>query len=57
MEKRPLLGNRFLISKYMQPLLGNALANKDVPTETQGGTIEELCFLLVHTKGLSMGQI
>jgi hypothetical protein len=29
-----LIGNRFLISKYTQPLLGNTFANKHVPTET-----------------------
>jgi hypothetical protein len=29
------LGNRFLISKYTQPILSNAFANKHVPTETK----------------------
>jgi hypothetical protein len=31
--KYSLLGNRFVISNYTQPLLGNAFANKHIPTE------------------------
>jgi hypothetical protein len=46
-----LLGNWFLISKYTQPLLSNNLANKQIPTEMIGATIEELCFLLVSAGG------
>jgi hypothetical protein len=34
-EQHPLL-DRFLISKYTQPLLSNAFANKHIPTETIG---------------------
>jgi hypothetical protein len=51
-EQHSLLGNRFLISKYTQPLLGNACANKHVLMETIGATAEELCFLLVPAEGL-----
>jgi hypothetical protein len=36
MKQHLLLANRFLISKYTQPLLGNAFTNKHVPTETIG---------------------
>jgi hypothetical protein len=32
-KQHPLLGSRFLISKYMQPLLRNAFANKRVQRE------------------------
>jgi hypothetical protein len=35
-KQHPLLGNRFLISKYTQPLLSRTLAKKRVPTETIG---------------------
>jgi hypothetical protein len=31
-----VLGNRLLINKYMEPLLGNTFANKHVPAETIG---------------------
>jgi hypothetical protein len=31
-EQHPLLGNKFLISKYPQPLLNNVFANKHVLT-------------------------
>jgi hypothetical protein len=38
-----LLGNRFLISKYMQPLPSNTFTNKHVPMATKPHiTIEEL---------------
>jgi hypothetical protein len=41
--KHPLLANRFLISKYPQPLLSNAFANKQVPTANiSRATMEEL---------------
>jgi hypothetical protein len=33
-EKHSLLSNRFLISKYTQPLLSDAFTKKQVPTET-----------------------
>jgi hypothetical protein len=36
MKQHSLLGNRLLISKHMQRLLGNAFANKDVTTEMIG---------------------
>jgi hypothetical protein len=36
MKHHSLLGNRFLISKYMQPLLGTAFANSHIPMETIG---------------------
>jgi hypothetical protein len=36
MKQHSLLENGILISKYMQPLPSNALANKHVPTETIG---------------------
>jgi hypothetical protein len=32
-KQYPLLGNRLLISGYMQPLLNNVFANKHVPPE------------------------
>jgi hypothetical protein len=32
-KQRPLLDNRFLISKYTQPLLSNAFANKHFPLQ------------------------
>jgi hypothetical protein len=35
-KKHPLLGNRFLISKYTLPILGNAFANKHVTTKKIG---------------------
>jgi hypothetical protein len=35
-KQHPLLGNRFLISKYTQPILSNAFTNKRIPTETIG---------------------
>jgi hypothetical protein len=39
----PLLGNKFLISKYTQPLLSNAFENEYALTATnQHSTIEEL---------------
>jgi hypothetical protein len=36
LKQHPLLVNRFLTSKYMQPLLSNAFANKCVPMEAIG---------------------
>jgi hypothetical protein len=42
-KQHALLGNRFLISKYTQSLLGNAFANKHVLTETEYNN--ERCFL------------
>jgi hypothetical protein len=36
MKQHPLLGNRFLISKFTQPLLSNAFTKKHVPTATIG---------------------
>jgi hypothetical protein len=44
-QKHSLLGNRFLISKYTRPLLGNTFANIHDPMEMTGVTIEELCFV------------
>jgi hypothetical protein len=41
-KQHPWLGNRFLMSKCMQPLLSNAFVNKHVPREMMGATIEEL---------------
>jgi hypothetical protein len=35
-KQHPLLGNTFLISRYTQPLLSNAFANRHVPTEKIG---------------------
>jgi hypothetical protein len=35
-KQHSLRGSRFLLSKYTQPLLGNAFANKCVPMETIG---------------------
>jgi hypothetical protein len=35
-KQHPLLGNRFLIGMYKQPLASNAFTNKHVPTETVG---------------------
>jgi hypothetical protein len=35
-KQHPLLGKKFLISKYMQPLMSNAFTNKHIPTETIG---------------------
>jgi hypothetical protein len=35
-KQRPLLGNRFSISKYTQPLLSKAFANKHIPMEKIG---------------------
>jgi hypothetical protein len=45
-KQHPLLGNRFLISKYMQLLLSKAVANKDVPTETVG--VQHIVALFFH---------
>jgi hypothetical protein len=56
-KQHPLLGNRYVISRYTQPLLGNTFANGNVPAEKIGATTEELCFLLVLAEGLSMGQV
>jgi hypothetical protein len=56
-KQHPLLGNRFLISKYTQLLPSNAFTNKHIPMETIGATIEELCFLLVHAEKLYGGQL
>jgi hypothetical protein len=56
-KEHPLLGNRFLINRYAQPLLGVAFANGSIPAKNIGATIEELCFLLVRAEGLSMGQV
>jgi hypothetical protein len=36
MKQHPVLDNRFLVSKYMQPLLSNVFANKRVPVEMIG---------------------
>jgi hypothetical protein len=47
-----LLGNRFLISKYTRPLLGNAFANKHVPTETIANTTMNSVFYAVRAKML-----
>jgi hypothetical protein len=52
-----MLDNRFFISKYRQTLLHKPFADKHVTTDMIGGTIEQLCFLLVHAEGLSMGQV
>jgi hypothetical protein len=41
MKQHPLLGNRFLISKYMQQLLGNAFTYKHVPMVTNPDAIME----------------
>jgi hypothetical protein len=56
-KQHPRLGDRFLTSKYMQQLQSSAFANKHVPTESIGATIEELCFLLIRAERLSMGLI
>jgi hypothetical protein len=48
-----LLGNRFLISKYVRPLLGDAFADRYVPMEMIGATMDELCFFYaVRAEGL-----
>jgi hypothetical protein len=42
-KQHALVGNRFIISKYTQPLLSNAFANEHVPTATNPhATVEEL---------------
>jgi hypothetical protein len=56
-KEHPLLGSDDEISKYIGALLGNAFANKHVPIEAIGATVEELCFLLVRAEWLSMGQV
>jgi hypothetical protein len=43
-EQHLLIGNRFLMSKYMQQLLSNAFANKHVPME-KIGVQNEQCFI------------
>jgi hypothetical protein len=45
-----LLGNRFLVSEYVQPLLCNAFANKHVPMAmSPHTTIEELLEMVFST--------
>jgi hypothetical protein len=53
MEQHSLLGNRFLISKYRRPLLGDTFADRHVHMEMIGITMEELCvFYMVRAEGL-----
>jgi hypothetical protein len=48
-----VLGNRILISKYTQPLVGNAFANKRVPTATNPhAAIEELLEKVSSTRSV-----
>jgi hypothetical protein len=55
MKQHPLLGNRFLIRKYMQPLVSNDFADKHVPTEMMGATTEELFFFCWPCRGVING--
>jgi hypothetical protein len=51
--KHLLLHNRFLISKYKQPLLSNAFTNKQVPMATsRRATIEELLETMFSTQSM-----
>jgi hypothetical protein len=47
-----LLGNRFLINKYMRPLLGNTFVDKHVPMEMSAATTKSCVFYVVHAMGL-----
>jgi hypothetical protein len=47
-KQRSMLSNRFLISKYTQPLLGKAFASKHVPKETIGVQQRNGVFYAVH---------
>jgi hypothetical protein len=50
-EQRPLIGNTFLMNKYLLPLLGDAFAVRHIPMEMLGATLEEV-FYVVHGEGL-----
>jgi hypothetical protein len=52
MKHHSVLGNIYLLSKYTLPFQGNAFANKHVPTDMTGATIEELCFLCGPYRGV-----
>jgi hypothetical protein len=56
-SKHLLLGDRFLISKYRQPLVSNAFANDQVPLETN--RVQETVFpaLSVPRTSLEVNQL